>query len=32
MDHKGTEEEITYPSIFFTIDNFEEVSFCWLLY
>jgi len=27
MDHKGTEEEITYPNIFFTIDNFEEVSF-----
>jgi len=27
MDRKGTEEEITYPNIFFTIDNFEEVSF-----
>ena len=26
MDRKGTEEEITYPNIFFTIDNFEEVS------
>ena len=25
MDRKGTEEEITYPNIFFTIDNFEEV-------
>lgn len=24
MDSKGTEEEITYPNIFFTIDNFEE--------
>ena len=31
MDHKGTEEELTYPNIFFTIDNFEEVSFCWIL-
>ena len=27
MDSKGTEEEITYPNIFFMIDNFEEVSF-----
>jgi len=26
MDSKGTEEEIAYPNIFFTIDNFEEVS------
>jgi len=26
MDRKGTEEEITYPNIFFTIDNFEEVG------
>lgn len=26
MDRKGTEEEITYPNIFFMIDNFEEVS------
>ena len=25
MDGKGTEEEITYPNIFFTVDNFEEV-------
>ncbi|XP_074660106.1 uncharacterized protein KIAA0930 homolog [Tubulanus polymorphus] len=25
MDGKGTEEEITYPNIFFTIDNFEDV-------
>jgi len=24
MDNKGTEEEITYPNIFFMIDNFEE--------
>ncbi|XP_060084561.1 uncharacterized protein KIAA0930 homolog [Ylistrum balloti] len=24
MDSKGTEEEITYPNIFFTVDNFEE--------
>jgi len=27
MDRKGTEEEITYPNIFFTIDNFEEVKY-----
>ena len=26
MDRKGTEEEITYPNIFFMIDNFEEVG------
>jgi len=26
MDSKGTEEEIVYPNIFFTVDNFEEVS------
>jgi hypothetical protein len=26
MDSKGTEEEITYPNIFFTVDNFEEVG------
>ncbi|XP_064634809.1 uncharacterized protein KIAA0930 homolog isoform X2 [Lineus longissimus] len=25
MDSKGTEEEITYPNIFFTVDNFEEI-------
>ena len=25
MDTKGTEEEIVYPNIFFTVDNFEEV-------
>ncbi|XP_052801249.1 uncharacterized protein KIAA0930 homolog isoform X1 [Mya arenaria] len=24
MDSKGTSEEICYPSIFFTVDNFEE--------
>jgi hypothetical protein len=24
MDNKGTEEEISYPNIYFTIDNFEE--------
>ncbi|ELU08658.1 hypothetical protein CAPTEDRAFT_228278 [Capitella teleta] len=24
MDGKGTGEEITYPNIFFTVDNFEE--------
>jgi len=32
MDQKGTEEEITYPNIFFTIDNFEEVGMCFVLY
>lgn len=26
MDSKGTEEEIVYPNIFFTVDNFDEVS------
>ena len=26
MDSKGTGEELTYPNIFFTVDNFEEVS------
>ena len=26
MDSKGSQEEITYPNIFFTVDNFEEVS------
>lgn len=25
MDHKGDSEEITYPNIFFMIDNFDEV-------
>lgn len=25
MDSKGTQEEIAYPNIFFTLDNFEEV-------
>ncbi|XP_059154419.1 uncharacterized protein KIAA0930 homolog isoform X2 [Physella acuta] len=25
MDSKGTHEEITYPNIFFTVDDFEEV-------
>lgn len=25
MDDKGTEEELTYPNIYFTVDNFEEV-------
>eukprot|EP00105_Crassostrea_gigas_P026996 XP_011448177.1 PREDICTED: uncharacterized protein KIAA0930 homolog [Crassostrea gigas] len=24
MDDKGTEEELTYPNIYFTVDNFEE--------
>ncbi|KAI0226623.1 hypothetical protein LSAT2_022912 [Lamellibrachia satsuma] len=24
MDSKGTQEEIVYPNIFFTVDNFEE--------
>ena len=26
MDSKGTSEEITYPNIYFMVDNFEEVS------
>ncbi|XP_052235780.1 uncharacterized protein KIAA0930 homolog isoform X3 [Dreissena polymorpha] len=26
MDSKGTQEEICYPNIFFTVDNFEEAS------
>uniref|UniRef100_A0A0N5ATV9 Uncharacterized protein n=1 Tax=Syphacia muris TaxID=451379 RepID=A0A0N5ATV9_9BILA len=25
MDHKGESEQITYPKLYFTIDNFEEV-------
>jgi hypothetical protein len=25
MENKGTEEKITYPNIFFTVDNFEDV-------
>ena len=25
MDSKGTEEEPTYPNIFFSLDNFEEI-------
>lgn len=25
MDSKGTEEEIAYPNIFYSVDNFEEV-------
>jgi hypothetical protein len=25
MENKGTEEKITYPSIYFSIDNFEDV-------
>ncbi|CAF0747935.1 unnamed protein product [Didymodactylos carnosus] len=27
MDTKGTEEKITYPNIYFTVDNFED-TFC----
>lgn len=27
MDSKGTEEKITYPNIYFTVDNFED-TFC----
>jgi hypothetical protein len=27
MENKGTEEKITYPNIFFTVDNFED-TFC----
>jgi hypothetical protein len=26
MESKGTEEKITYPNIYFTVDNFEDVS------
>lgn len=25
MDHKGEAEQITYPKLYFTIDNFEEI-------
>lgn len=25
METKGTEEKITYPNIYFTVDNFEDV-------
>jgi hypothetical protein len=25
MENKGTKETITYPSIYFTVDNFEDV-------
>jgi hypothetical protein len=25
MENKGTEEKITYPNIYFTVDNFEDV-------
>ena len=32
MDSKGTKEEITYPNIFFMVDNFEEVSCTILLH
>ncbi|CAF5164914.1 unnamed protein product, partial [Rotaria magnacalcarata] len=27
MESKGTEEKITYPNIYFTVDNFED-TFC----
>lgn len=27
MESKGTEEKITYPNIYFTVDNFEDVKF-----
>lgn len=26
MDSKGTYEKITYPEIYFSIDNYEEVG------
>ena len=26
MDSKGTHEEIAYPNIYFTVDNFDDVS------
>lgn len=26
MEFKGTEEQIAYPDIFFTVDNFDEVK------
>ena len=25
MENKGTEEKITYPNIYFTVDNYEDV-------
>ena len=25
MENKGTEERITYPNIYFSVDNFEDV-------
>jgi hypothetical protein len=25
MENKGTEEKITYPHIYFSVDNFEDV-------
>jgi hypothetical protein len=25
MENKGIKERITYPNIYFTVDNFEEV-------
>ena len=30
MDTKGHSAEISYPNIFFILDNFEEVSFFWI--
>jgi len=25
MENKGTEEKITYPNLYFSVDNFEDV-------
>lgn len=29
MDSKGEESKMSYPNIFFMIDNFEEVTTLW---
>lgn len=31
MDSKGEESKMSYPNIFFMIDNFEEVKGCFQL-
>lgn len=31
MDSKGEESKMSYPNIFFMIDNFEEVKGCFEL-
>jgi hypothetical protein len=32
MEIKGTEEKITYPNLYFTVDNFEDVRLLRNLY